>query len=205
MPDPRVLSLDTELAATALFSYEGTIRLLVASLKFHNRRSSLRWFVPLLAAGAAPAGQYDVVTWVPGSKAGRRQRGFDVARTLAAGVAAHHAMACRATLTRRDDRRQVQRSRLERLGGPVLDFPGPPLPGARVLLIDDVVTTGSTLVRAAAALRQGGAASVDALVIAAAPLRSDFSTPLGPGSYTERAACGSVVESRCQSQAKRPT
>lgn len=41
--------------------------------------------------------------------------------------------------------------------------------GRRLLLIDDVVTTGATLQAAASALVQAGAASVDALVLAATP------------------------------------
>ena len=41
--------------------------------------------------------------------------------------------------------------------------------GRRLLLIDDVVTTGATLQAAAAALLAAGAASVDALVLAATP------------------------------------
>jgi predicted amidophosphoribosyltransferase len=40
--------------------------------------------------------------------------------------------------------------------------------GARVLLVDDVMTTGATLNECARALKAGGAASVDALVLAKA-------------------------------------
>lgn len=40
------------------------------------------------------------------------------------------------------------------------------LAGARVLLIDDVFTTGATVERATAVLKRGGAAAVDVLTVA---------------------------------------
>ncbi|MBW3546894.1 MAG: hypothetical protein KY452_01980 [Actinobacteria bacterium] len=64
---------------------------------------------------------------------------------------------------------------LERRCGPVLRAwrPVPP----RVLLVDDVVTTGSTATVAADALRRAGASSVTLLVAASTPRRSPAPTP----------------------------
>jgi len=61
--------------------------------------------------------------------------------------------------------------RLHNLAGVFAAHPlhAPRLRGRRVLLVDDVTTTGATLQTAARALRQAGAAQVDALVLARTP------------------------------------
>lgn len=65
--------------------------------------------------------------------------------------------------------------RLENLRGVMAAHPrhADALRGQRVLLVDDVTTTGATLQEAARALRQAGAARVDALVFARTPGRDD--------------------------------
>jgi ComF family protein len=57
-------------------------------------------------------------------------------------------------------------ARLENLSGA---FRAPRLDGLRVLLVDDVVTTGATISAAAATLRRSGANDVTALVVARTP------------------------------------
>jgi predicted amidophosphoribosyltransferase len=69
-----------------------------------------------------------------------------------------------ALLVREQREAQAGRSRADRLGGPHLRIRRP-CP-ARVLLVDDVTTTGASLARAGEALRSGGARSVHGGVIA---------------------------------------
>jgi predicted amidophosphoribosyltransferase len=143
----------------------------------------------------------DVVTWVPTSPARRRSRGFDQAELLARRVARRLDIAARPLLVHDAGAPQTGRSAAERRIGPPLAVRRHARVPPHVLLVDDVVTTGATLSAAARALRRAGATQVSAVAAARTPLRLNAIHP-----YT--AACtarGSVVASRCQSQAKRPT
>ncbi len=112
----------------------------------------------------------ELVTWAPTSAHRLRRRGFDQARSLARCAARELRLPVRGTLLRVDLAAQTGRSLAERLDPPRFR----PLRGVRgrVLLIDDVLTTGSTLSAAAVALRGAGVAEVHGLVVAETPLKS---------------------------------
>ena len=149
-------------------SYEGVGRELVARLKYRNRRSSLPWLGRQMA-GLAGDGA-DVVTWVPTTTHRRRDRGFDHARLLARSVARSLGLPCRCLLRRLPGPPQTGRSRRQRLAGPAVVLRAGVRVPARVLLVDDVATTGATLGAAARRLRDGGAEEVRAVVAARSAL-----------------------------------
>ncbi len=151
-------------SCAALLAYDGVGREIVARLKYANARSALPWLADGMAGLAtAPA---DAVTWVPTTPQRRRRRGFDHGRLLAGAVARRLALPCRPMLARLPGPPQTGRTRAERLDGPRLLVPaGAALP-RRVILIDDVATTGATLSAAARALIAAGAAEVHAVVAA---------------------------------------
>ena len=151
----------------ALLAYRGQGRDLVAGLKYRNARSVVAWLTREMAALAAGSAA-DVVTWAPTTRARRRQRGFDHGQVLAMGVAQRLGLPCRRLLGRRDGPPQTGRSRAQRLRGPAFTLARAPGP-ARVLLVDDVVTTGATLSAAARHLRAAGAEEVRAVVAARRP------------------------------------
>ena len=171
----------------ALLDYEGAGRELVARLKYRNARSSLAYLADGMAALIDPA-TIDVVTWAPTSGARRRERGFDHAELLARAIARRLGKPVRNLLRRLPGPAQTGRPRHERRRGPPMTGRSR-IAALRVLVVDDVVTTGATVAAAARALRQAGA--VEVRVIAAArtqPRRV----------HSGMAACGSVVESRGQ-------
>jgi len=149
----------------ALLDYEGVGRELVARIKYRNHRAVLRW----LAGGMATLVRHDevdLVTWAPTTVGRRRDRGFDHAELLARHVAADLGLPLRVALCRRPGPAQTGRRLDERRAGP--SFAGLPdaIDRRRVLLVDDVVTTGATFAAAGRALRHAGASSVLGLAAA---------------------------------------
>jgi len=144
---------------------------LIRSLKYRNQRRVVsdladRLVTSILADPDAPI--FDVVTWAPTSVVRQRQRGYDQSELLAKAVAGRLGLRCRRLLFRDRSAPQTGRNRQERLNGPM--FRARPLRRpCRVLVIDDVVTTGSTLRAAAHALDLAGASEVCLLAVAATP------------------------------------
>jgi ComF family protein len=117
-----------------------------------------------------PAG-VDWIVPVPASDQRLRERGFNQAWELARRLAAPLRTRARPDLLHRvvDQPHQAALGRAERLANLRSAFVAPPqadLRGSRVLLVDDVMTTGSTAREAAAALLRGGVAGVALLVLA---------------------------------------
>jgi predicted amidophosphoribosyltransferase len=155
-------------SCAALLAYEGPARELVARLKYRNARTALGFLAAGMAALVDPA-EIDVVTWAPTTRGRRRARGFDQARLLARLVARRLRRPCRALLDRRPGPAQTGRSRAARRLGP--SFTARPVAASRVLLVDDVVTTGGTMSAGARALRAAGAAGVHGLAASRTPLK----------------------------------
>ena len=168
---PRPDGLDR---CVALLGYEGAGRELVARVKYRNARAVVGWLAAGMATLVRP-NEVDVVTWAPTTDARRRARGFDHAALLARHVGAELGLPVRAGLWRRPGVAQTGRRVDERLVGPAFDGLDGAVAGARVLLVDDVVTTGATLAAAARALRGVGAMGV--VGVAAAHPRRGRSRP----------------------------
>ncbi len=151
-------------------SYEGDVRRRVVDMKYGGRRSFARELARQLADAvqADADGRFDVVTWAPTSTSRRRRRGFDQAAVIARYVARELGVPCRRLLVRETRAAQTGRSRVARLAGPrfrALDTRRP----RRVLVVDDVVTTGATLRAAAHALTASGWGDVTLAAAAATP------------------------------------
>jgi predicted amidophosphoribosyltransferase len=155
-------------SCAAAFAYAGVGRELVARLKYRNARAAVPFLAVRMAASVdRVAAEVDIVTWAPTSAARRRRRGFDQARLLARAVAGRIGVPCRPLLRRGPGPAQTGRTQGERRRGPLYVAPGR-VP-QRVLLVDDVVTSGGTVAAAARALREGGAVRVHVVVTARTP------------------------------------
>jgi predicted amidophosphoribosyltransferase len=134
-----------------LLAYDGAGRELIARLKHGNHRAALRGLATAAATLVHPA-EIDVVTWAPTTPERRRSRGFDQSELVARVVGRRLGRPVRRLLRRPSGVAQTGRSAAERWAGPVFT-PCGRVTGGRVLLVDDVVTTGATVASAARALR----------------------------------------------------
>lgn len=153
----------------SLLDYEGPARHLVARLKYRNDRSGLRWLADGMAALLSPR-PGAVLTWVPTTVPRSRNRGFDQAALLARAVARRWRLPCLDLLRRGDTTPQTGRTAAERRTGITLTIRNsrsPPPPA--IVLVDDVLTTGTTLTCAARALRTTGIPHIAALTAARTP------------------------------------
>jgi ComF family protein len=159
----------------APFLFGGAVARAVVAFKYDRRAELARPLASLLRRGLPALAGYtpDVVVPVPLHQKRLFERGFNQSALLA-GPAAHTLsarFAPRALVRTRDTPRQVELSRAARLANVEGAFEAREpwvLAGARVLLVDDVRTTGATLNACMRALRSGGAREVRTIVIASA-------------------------------------
>lgn len=158
-------------ACRALVSYSGRGRDLVAALKFRNRRSVVPWLAEQLAAEVLDC-RAEVVTWAPTSAVRRRRRGFDQSELLARRTARAAAVPFADCLVRLPGPSQTGRSLADRRSGPRFDARrgiASAVAGRTVALVDDVVTSGATMSRAAEVLHHAGAKAVVGIAVARTP------------------------------------
>lgn len=152
----------------AALPFEGVARQVVHGLKYRNRRQVARQLARLMVRRLR-VGSVDVVTWAPTSGARARRRGYDQAELLARAIAAELRVPCRRLLYRsHGGSTQTGHTRAERLRGPSFRARAANQ-RLRVLLVDDVVTTGATLTAARDALLLAGVGSVVCVAAAATP------------------------------------
>lgn len=116
---------------------------------------------------------YDCVAPVPLHRKREYERGYNQSLLLAQSIAEQLKLPVYTDLRRtRSTRQQAMLSSSERRKNLQNAFAcKTPVPGPRVLLVDDVLTTGSTAASCAQALREGGARQVDACTIALAGVK----------------------------------
>ena len=162
--------------ARAVGPMEGQLRELVHHFKFHGRAAAARELGPLLGRlaeeemGGLLAGDDLRVTHVPISLARWRERGFDQSELLARRTAEWLGLPFETILERRKETSPQTglpgRQRRRNLRGAFGLRRGTEAAGKRFLLVDDVLTTGSTASACAHALKAAKAEAVWVVTVA---------------------------------------
>lgn len=154
----------------AIYDYRGPVAAAVVTAKVAGANGG--WTplaAPLARAVAADAPDVDAVTWITTPRSRTRRRGVDHARVVAGCVAQAVGLPLVRLLDAMPevDGRDRYRARLA-------------LPGSNLLLVDDVLTTGGTVVRAGTALRDAGAGRIVVAVLARAGSHALTGGPVAP-------------------------
>ena len=157
--------------AYSVFSYEGSVQKAILSMKFNNLAVYAKAFAKYLVFIAQKVDlQYDVVTFAPMSKKSLHLRRYNQARELAKHFCAlldKDDLLIEALVKNKETKAQEQLSKAERKTNLVGAYEiNADVKGKRVLVIDDVKTTGATLNECSKVLKRAGATAVYGLTVA---------------------------------------
>lgn len=159
----------------APLKYRDSVRKAFHRFKFKGKVSYAGVFGRIVAdeIKRAASGKYDIITWIPVSRERKRDRGYDQSMLLAYAVALELDDVAVDTLTKvRDVTAQSELKGLNERQSNISGAFEVSLPelieGKRVLLIDDIYTTGATMDECARCLMGAGAKEVLGAVFAKA-------------------------------------
>lgn len=178
-PDVRTQHVAGVPVASALV-FDGVAARVLRALKEDGRTSLARALAPALRAAAASVlgpGDDVAVVPMPTSRAAMRRRGYRVAELLARRAGWPPERALRIVRATADQRGLGRAARGANVAGTMR---ARAVAGRRVLLVDDVVTTGATLSEAIRAIEAAGATVIGAVTVAMTPRRrpgESYDTP----------------------------
>ena len=153
--------------------YENRVREAILQFKFKAKLGGLSCFGMLMAECAAEhySGAFDAITWVPVSKKRLKKRGFDQTRYLTGSMCVDWHVAPIETLRKVTDNPpqstlETEEQRRANVLGVYEAVNAEQFRGKRLLLVDDILTTGATLSECVRVLKEAGAGEVMCLTLA---------------------------------------
>lgn len=169
-PAPPVGAIPRVDRAMAGLDYDDVARALVLALKLSARRDAATPLAEAMWKAVLRRGlRGTVLTWVPARRADVRRRGFDHAELLARALARRTGLPARRLLARTGVAPdQASLSATERRRNLLNTFGARPVT-ERVVLVDDLVTTGATAPACAGALRGAEATGIELIAACRTP------------------------------------
>lgn len=153
--------------------YEDRVREAILQFKFKDKLGGMSCFGMLMAECAAEhySGAFDAITWVPVSKKRLKKRGFDQTRYLTGSMCVDWHVAPIETLRKVTDNPpqstlETEEQRRANVLGVYEAVNAEQFRGKRLLLVDDILTTGATLSECVRVLKEAGAGEVMCLTLA---------------------------------------
>lgn len=151
--------------------YEGNVRKCLHRYKFGGKSSYADPLARILQQALPQDQSFDIITFVPTNPRNVKQRGFHHTQLLAQRLSAHTDIPCTRLLSKRRNTRPMYglhpaQRRANILGAISPAAPMEAIAGRRILLVDDLITTGSTLSECARVLLEEGAAGVWCVTVA---------------------------------------
>lgn len=153
--------------------YEDSVREAILQFKFKAKLGGMSCFGMLMAECAAEhySGAFDAITWVPVSKKRLKKRGFDQTRYLTGSMCVDWHVAPIETLRKVTDNPpqstlETEEQRRANVLGVYEAVNAEQFRGKRLLLVDDILTTGATLSECVRVLKEAGAGEVMCLTLA---------------------------------------
>ena len=150
--------------------YDGWLRGAVVQVKYHGEWARVAQLALLLGRASEDVLPADALVPVPLHPSRQKQRGFNQTEKLAHALSSEIALPVDLALTR--TRKTTPQVRLDAVGrqgnveGAFALAPGADVRGKRLVLVDDVITTGATLGACAQLLMAAGAAGVSVVTVA---------------------------------------
>lgn len=159
---------------TALWYYEGSVRGSILRYKFRGSRSYCKSYGRMLAMKLLQEDmEFDILSWVPISSRRKWRRGYDQVALIAQAAAKELNVSPTPTLRKirhnkpQSSQKDAAARRANVLGAYRVIDPEA-IAGKRILLLDDILTTGATLSECARALLTAGAKEVNCATVAVA-------------------------------------
>ncbi|MGN0819673.1 MAG: ComF family protein [Christensenellaceae bacterium] len=164
--------------ARSVYIYEGNVSLAIKKFKFRNERYLGDVFAEkLYETYLKNAFSADLITFVPVTRARKFFRSFNHSEYLARKLAELCGTECVGLLKKvkeTDNQFRLKRDeRQKNLKGSFEADKSLPIQGKKILVVDDVLTTGATSDEIARILKKGGAKSVYLLTVASTVLKQD--------------------------------